>query len=81
MYSGDFNGDGKADFLCLPSPNGSWTGYKMYYGDGNDNFSLAYENTSFSFGTVDDIRLLDVNGDGKDDILVMGLLQSIILYF
>jgi len=69
MFTGDFNGDGKADFLCLPNAYATWTGYKMYYGDGNDNFTLAYQNTSFNFGAPDDIRILDINADGKDDIL------------
>ena len=41
MCTGDFNGDGKADFLCLPdaSKGATWTGMKICYGDGNDNFS------------------------------------------
>jgi RHS repeat-associated protein len=69
LYTGDFNGDGKADFLCIPNAYASWTGYKMYYGNGNNNFNMAYQNTSFSFGNTDDIRILDINGDSKDDIV------------
>ncbi len=69
LYPGDFNGDGKTDFLCLPNANATWTGYKMYYGDGNDNFNYAYQSTSFSFGTLEDLRIIDLNSDGKDDIV------------
>ncbi|MDX8339759.1 FG-GAP-like repeat-containing protein [Draconibacterium sp. IB214405] len=69
MLNGDFNGDGKADFLCLPNEHTSWTGYKMYYGDGNDNFNYEYGNSLFDFGTVGDLTVVDLNADGKDDIL------------
>lgn len=72
LVTGDYNGDGKADFLCLPDPDkgASWTGLKVYYGDGNDNFSLGFsETTSISLSTLDDIRALDVTGDGRDDIV------------
>ena len=69
LYPGDFNGDAKNDFLCLPNANASWTGYKIYHGDGNGNFTLAHQSTTFSFGTPEDVRILDLNGDGKDDII------------
>ncbi|WP_372776639.1 FG-GAP-like repeat-containing protein [Mangrovibacterium sp.] len=71
LVTGDFNGDGKADFLCLPdaSKGATWTGYKIYYGDGSDNFYLLFSNTSYSFGTLDDIYAIDLNADGKDDVV------------
>ena len=72
MLTGDYNGDGKADFLCFPNTNNgaTWTGYRMYYGDGSDNFNYAYGNTTYNFGgNVEDLRSLDINGDGKDDIV------------
>ena len=72
MITGDYNGDGKADFLCLPdaSKGATWTGMKVYYGDGNNNFNYGFsETTSLSLSTLDDIRALDVTGDGRDDIV------------
>lgn len=72
LVTGDYNGDGKADFLCLPdSDNGAtWTGMKVYYGDGNDNFYSGFsESTSIDLDDLGDIRALDINGDGNEDIL------------
>jgi RHS repeat-associated protein len=63
MLSGDFNGDGKSDIVCLPTD-----GMKVYFSDGNDYFT-TYLSESTNLVNVNDIRILDINSDGKDDIL------------
>ncbi|MDO8929533.1 MAG: FG-GAP-like repeat-containing protein [Bacteroidota bacterium] len=72
MCTGDFNGDGKADFLCLPdaSKGATWTGIRVYLGDGNDNFTSYFSSlTSINLSSLDDMQALDLNGDGKDDFI------------
>ena len=72
LITGDFNGDGKADFLCLPdTANGAiWTGLRIYFGDGNDNFNNQISSSFPAHSNkVKDIRAYDINGDGIDDVL------------
>lgn len=72
MCTGDYNGDGKADFLCLPdaSKGAAWTGMKVCYGDGNDNFlNVLSISTTIDLTKLDDMQALDLNSDGKDDFL------------
>lgn len=80
MVTGDYNGDGKADFLCLPdaSKGATWTGMKVYYGDGNNNFNFGFSETiSLPLSTLGDIRALDINEDGCDDIIYEKVSASI----
>jgi RHS repeat-associated protein len=72
LLTGDFNGDGKSDFFCLPdsAKGATWKGIRVYSSDGADNFNLLINSTIYiDPQRVRDIRAIDLNGDGKDDIV------------
>jgi hypothetical protein len=72
LIPGDINGNGKTDFLCLPNPDkgATWSGMKVFVSNGDGNFTLYFsESTSLDLGQLRDIRSLDLNADGFDDIL------------
>jgi RHS repeat-associated protein len=71
LIPGDFNGDGKTDLLCLPiTYRATWTGIKVFVSDGDGNFTQFFtETTSLPCSPDLDIRSLDLNADGYDDIL------------
>lgn len=65
---GDFNGDGRTDFVATPMSGAGWTGWRLYLANADGNgFTYA------SSGTVVDglIRLIpgDFNGDGITDFI------------
>ena len=71
ICTGDFNGDGKAEILCLPdvSKGATWTGIRVYSGDGT-NFTTYFSSSNvIDLNKLDDIEALDINGDGIDDIV------------
>lgn len=77
ILSGDFNGDGKVDFL-LPQQDNS-TDFRMFFSKGGGAFEIeslgindfAYK-PNITNGTpkrTNDLLPIDINGDGKTDIL------------
>ena len=72
LVPGDYDGNGKGDFLCIPDPDkqATWTGLRVFYGDGNFYFpTFKSETTNLDLSTLNDIQAVDINGDGRDDIL------------
>ena len=67
---GDYNGDGKSDFVATPiDANAGWSGWKLFISTG-DNF-VQLSSGSISSGEVLEVVSGDFNGDGKDDIAVL----------
>ncbi len=75
IFIGDYNGDGKADFMT-PSANGSGLFYTFISNGYNfsvtsDTFPFKFNNSYSSGGEAYSYNLfpVDINGDGKTDII------------
>lgn len=76
MITGDFNGDGKADFLTRVNNDKKNLNYKIYISNGNTFGSpisgqfILPENAHPNYNRINEVRSGDFNGDGYDDIVV-----------
>lgn len=67
---GDYNGDGKADFVATPENNDAgWNGWRLFCSTGS-NF-VNQSTGSFGSGEVLEVVSGDFTGDGLDDIAVL----------
>jgi RHS repeat-associated protein len=75
MRTGDFNGDGLADTLLVPSDPSQPATIAWNTGGGPrlDSHSIAIPRDQYN-----DVRVADVNGDGRDDLVAFGA-QSVLL--
>lgn len=72
QFSGDFNGDGKSDLLCLPdtSKGATWTGVKVFFSNGYGTFTSSFSSSiPVELPLLRDLRTIDLNADGIDDLL------------
>lgn len=65
VYPGDFNGDGKMDFITIPKSKAA--AWRLYLSTGS-SFTLSTGN--FSNNDIKEIYVGDFNGDGVSDMLV-----------
>jgi RHS repeat-associated protein len=75
MRTGDFNGDGLADTLLLPTDPSQPATIAWNTGAGPrlDSHSIAIPRDQYN-----DVRIADVNGDGRDDLVAFGS-QTVLL--
>lgn len=81
IHYGDFNGDGRMDFITAPLPNSyniySIHDYASIYLLETVNGELLFEKTdSIQLGAVTDIRAQDVDGDGISEIVISSITSS-----
>jgi RHS repeat-associated protein len=72
IVSGDFNGDGKTDLLCIPNPTkgATWTTWKFYQSNGDGSFTPNGERSvAYSLNEIPDISAIDLTGDGRDEVI------------
>ncbi len=67
---GDFNGDGKADFIATPeNRDAGWSGWKLFLSNGNSFYQAATGQFKLN-GDIEQVVSGDFNGDGYDDIVI-----------
>lgn len=75
FLQGDFNGDGRTDILTTLGQTTSLFRSAIYYGGGSYWYDTGITGTHYFtediWPTVDRINVLDFNGDGKDDIMLI----------
>ena len=72
VLSGDFNGDGKTDFTTIVETyNGTWNySISVMLSNGDGTFKRAVLTPATNNDGCAELIVGDVNGDGKDDVLV-----------
>jgi len=67
LAEGDFNNDGKLDFIVASGPN-----VYVLKGNGNGTFQPAQGSAGPANSVITGIHVFDVNGDGKLDLIING---------
>jgi FG-GAP-like repeat len=68
LAAGDFDGDGNTDLIYT---HGDPRGVDILLGDGKGGFRrAAIEGLKLEANTIYDIKVADVNGDGKPDVII-----------
>lgn len=67
ITGGDFNNDGKLDLIVASGPN-----VYVLAGNGDGTFAPAYGSAGPANSVITGIHVADINGDGKQDIVING---------
>ena len=78
LITGDFNGDGKTDFLAIPeNKDAGWTGRKFFVSHGT-YFTKAFEGQWKNDGEVKQVVCGDFNGDGLQILPSKGIATTLL---
>ncbi|MEO1516747.1 MAG: FG-GAP-like repeat-containing protein [Bacteroidota bacterium] len=84
-YSGDFNGDGKTDYILFLSEGNGYKAYMTLGGTSIRNVEVSGlgigSYPANSWVEADDIRVLDVDGDGKMELMRVNGFTPVICSF
>lgn len=71
LHIGDFNADGKADFLVIPKSDADWSGWRLFLSTGTD---FSFHSSGDLEESSDPVEVIvgDFNGDGYSDFVVKG---------
>lgn len=70
LTTGDFNGDGKMDFVAYPeNEKAGWTGYRIFISTGSDFISQSSAPLTNTGDPTLQVITGDFNGDGYDDLI------------
>lgn len=70
---GDVNGDRDADIVVAGHTSGGQNEVEIFYGDGSGTFPSATPATTLPLNASGGVALADLNGDGKLDVIGLGL--------
>ncbi len=76
IFPGDFDGDGVQDILTMLGSSSSNFYSHLYFGNNSTSFGTVGISGTVNFGvstwaTMDQIHVLDFNGDGKSDLMLI----------
>lgn len=76
LYVGDFNGDGKDDYVALPADDDApYKGWQLFTSNGS-TFSNAGNGSLFNNNVPKQVVVADFNGDGRADMAIMSKMNS-----
>lgn len=76
LHVGDFNGDGKDDYVALPADDDApYKGWQLFTSNGS-TFSNAGNDPLYNNNIPKQVAVADFNGDGRADMAVMSKMNS-----
>ncbi|GGM82625.1 hypothetical protein GCM10010967_12860 [Dyadobacter beijingensis] len=76
IFPGDYDGDGVQDILTMLGTSGNFYASHLYFGNNSTTFGTVGITAPYNFNiadwpTVDKVHVVDFNGDGKSDLMLI----------